>query len=250
MPDANALNPLSAIGLDKFDVGLGAVGNALLLVVLVALIFILVVVGIILWIRKRQFKYRIPLYSRVGNVPTRIATYKAKEVPQGRAGDRLWFVAKAKKFITPPNIQTARNEFWHWLREDGEWINFALGDLDEDSRRTGVKYVHQDMRMQRLAIDRLLEQRLMNKNFWEKWGLVIGYVVFFLMITIAMVIIFWQWGKIIEGTERLIGSVDALLKEAQKSDDTADLVPALLLPFYFKFKFGSKWKKKKKKGFM
>jgi len=232
---------LDAVGLSNFDINLGVVGNALILVALIVLFFALAGILIFFWIRKRQYKYKIPLYARVGNVPTRIAKYKAREIFMGRAGDKLWYVAKAKKFIPPPTISSAPKEYWHWVREDGEWINFALGDLDEDARKSGVKYIHQDMRMQRLATDRLLEQRLMQKTFWEKWGLIISYVVFFLVITIALVIIFWQWGKIVEKLDETLTQVNGLLDKANRlsGGGTAELVPAMILPllFYFKIKF-------------
>jgi small-conductance mechanosensitive channel len=248
MAEPSDLNPLKMIGLSDFNVGLGAIGNALLLIVLIVLIFGLIGVAIFFWIKKRQYKYGIPIYSRVGNVPTRIGYYKAKEVPMGRAGDRLWFVGKLKKFIPPANMQSAPREFWHWLREDGELVNFSLGDLDEDAKKSGVKYIHQDMRMQRLATDKLLEQRLMQKTFWEKWGLILSYIAFFLVLTVAMVIIFWQWGNIVERLDSVLGKVEGLLDKADKlagGDGTAELVPALVFPLFFYFKL--KWKQKKKK---
>lgn len=239
MVEVSDLNPISAVGLDKFSIGLGTVGNMLMLVFLIVLIICLVGVAIFLWLRMKKFKFKIPLYARIGNIPTRIAIFKAKEVLMGKAGDRLWYVAKAKKFITPPTIQSAPNEFLHWQRTDGEWVNFAIGDLDRDSKRSGVKYVHQDMRMSRLAIDRLLEQRLMKKGFWEQWGLIISYIVFFLLLTIAMVIIFWQWGGIVERLDGVMKRTETLLEQAIKisgEGESVELVPASILPLLFGFK--------------
>jgi uncharacterized membrane protein len=54
------------------------------------------------------------------------------------------------------------------------------------------------MRLQRLATERLLEQRLLNKTFWEKWGTTIMMIVVFLVISICMVIIFYQFGKVVD----------------------------------------------------
>lgn len=239
MVTVDDINPVKLVGLDKFSVGFGTVGDMLLLVMLVVLIFALIGVAIYLWIRAKQFKYRIPLYARIGNIPTRVAIFKAKEHIIGKAGDRLFYVAKAKKFIEPPTIQSAPREFYMWQRTDGEWVNFAIGDLDEDSHRSGVKYVHQDMRMSRLAIDRLLEQRLMKKNFWETWGLIISYIVFFLLLTVAMVIIFWQWGNIVERLDGVMERSEQILDKAleiRDGGDTAKLVPAIFLPLFFGFK--------------
>jgi hypothetical protein len=84
------------------------------------------------------------------------------------------------------------------VRDDGEWINFALDDLNDLQKKAGVRFVNEDMRLQRLATERLLEQRLLNKTFWEKWGTTIMMIIVFLVISICMVIIFYQFSKVVE----------------------------------------------------
>ena len=212
-------------GIGSFNMGMGDIGQVVILIVLG-----IVIVGLIGWFfywkaTQRAFKYRIHLYKKVGNTPTRIAFHQAREIPMGRAGDYLWFVKGIKKYLPVPIIQSAPNEFWFWVREDGEWINFGMEDLDESSKKAGVKYLHQDMRMQRLATDRLLEQRLMKKSFWEQYGMVIAYVVFFLVIAISMSIIFYQYGGVVERTAELI-SITGNLMDKANGGPSAELIPA------------------------
>jgi hypothetical protein len=95
-------------------------------------------------------------------------------------------------------LQTKPNEFWYWIRKDGEWINYIQTNIDETSKKMGVKFVQEDMRLQRLATERLLEQRLMNKSFWEKWGTTVMMIIVFLVIAICMVLIFFQFGKLLD----------------------------------------------------
>jgi hypothetical protein len=208
MAEGDALSQFSiaqSFGFSNFQF-FGSTFLTVILVIVVAVIIIgLIATLIVLWVLSKQYKFRIPLYTKVGNVPTRVAILKAKPVAFGRAGDLLWFVKGAgiKKWIAPASIQSAKNEFWHWIREDGEWVNFSMQDLDEISLKAGVKYVKQEARLTRLAIDRLLEQRLDNKSFWEKWGVVIGYVIFFLVITIALVLFFHQYSGILEAQSKI-----------------------------------------------
>jgi hypothetical protein len=49
----------------------------------------------------------------------------------------------------------------------------------------------------------------MQKTFWEKWGNVIMTIIFFLVTAVCMVIIFYQWSKLID---KMIPLVDALTK--------------------------------------
>lgn len=213
---AEGLNIKGAFGLDKVNFFGSTFMTVILMIVISVIIIGLLVMILVLYINAKKYKFRIPLYTKIGNVPTRVSIAKAKSVPFGRAGDVLWFVKGKgfKKWISPATIQSAKNEFWHWIREDGEWVNFAMEDLDDISKKAGVKYVKQEARLVRLGIERLLEQRLSNKTFWEKWGVIIGYVIFFLIITIALVIFFHQYGKSLETTNKILEKADTILGKA------------------------------------
>lgn len=200
------------------------------IVILVALV-IMALVGIMVWIivKKRTYIYTVQVWKDIGNKPTRAGVFKARTISIGRAGDQLMFVNKIKKYLPMPTIQSAPNEYWFWIREDGEWINFGVGDLDEDAQRTGVKYIHQDMRMQRLATDRLLEQRLMKKTFWEKWGNVIGMALLYIIIAVALTIFLFQYGKIVTVTGQLMERANSILLEAQGKGESGQLVPVEMI---------------------
>jgi len=201
MVDASSLNPFGTVNLGAKMSSMGAI----LLVVAIAFV-ILGLIGLLVYWRaiKKKFWIKINVFRLIGNTPTRVAIYRAKEVPFGMAGDRLWKVAtgflmlKAIKWLPVGKVQTAPREFWYYIREDGEWINFSLDDLNDIQKKAGVRFVQEDMRLQRLATERLLEQRLMNKTFWEKWGTTIMLIIVFMVVAICMVVIFYQFSKIID----------------------------------------------------
>jgi len=203
MPTASDLNPFANIG----SVGSMGTYGSIALIIAIAVI-ILGGIGFLVYWRsvKKAFWIRIHVFRLIGNIPTRVAIYSAKEVPFGMAGDKLWKVApigmmqmfKAIKWLPVGKIQTAPKEFWYYIREDGEWINFSLDDLNDIQRKAGVRFVQEDMRLQRLATERLLEQRLMKKTFWEQWGSTIMLIILFLVMAICMVIMFYQFGKLLD----------------------------------------------------
>jgi len=203
MPSVSDINPFANIG------GGGSMGTygSMALIVAIAVVILGAIGFLIYWKSvKKQFWIRIHVFRLIGNVPTRVAIYSAREVPFGMAGDKLWKVApmgmmqmfKAIKWLPVGKIQTAPKEFWYYIREDGEWINFSLKDINEIQRNAGVRFVQEDMRLQRLATERLLEQRLMKKTFWEQWGSTVMMIILFLVIAICMVIMFFQFGKMID----------------------------------------------------
>jgi hypothetical protein len=202
MVDVNDINPLANVDLGGSMGSLGSIA----MVIAIAVV-ILGLIGFLIYWRsvKKSYWIKIHVFRLIGNIPTRVAVYDAKEVPFGMAGDKLWKVApsgmfkfKTIKWLPVGKIQSAPREFWYYIREDQEWINFCLADLNKISKEAGIRFVQEDMRLQRLATERLLEQRLMNKSFWEKWGTTIMMIIVFLVVAICMVIIFYQFSKLLE----------------------------------------------------
>lgn len=222
MVDVAGLNPLASVGIGQF-------GFVLLLFFLAILICGMIGVGIWIYISRKQLKYTVPLYKTMGSRPFKVATYKAKDFKIGLAGDKFWYVPKAKKYIACGTIQTAPSEYPHFEREDGEWENFGFGDIDTEMKQAGVKYVHHDMRAGRIAISNILEQRFQGKaSWWEKYGHLVTHIIFYLIVMIAMVVIFYQWSDIVDKTGMLLDRIIALEDQRRELSGVQGVVPALL----------------------
>lgn len=211
-------NPLAGVGISGLGLGLLIFFLAIVVVAMIGF-------GVYYYATRKQLKYTIPLHKMIGGRPIKVATYKAKDYRISLAGDKLWFIPKIKKYISPASIQSAPNEYSHFEREDGEWINFGLGDIDAEMKNAGVKYIATDMRSQRIAISNLLEQRFKGKqSFWEKYGNLIAQVIFYLMVCVCMVIIFYQFSIIVDKISTLFDKVVGY--EQLKCPVVDSLVPA------------------------
>lgn len=228
MVSPNDLNPFAS-----FNIGLGAIGNALLLILIITVIF-----GLIGWlvywrISSRQYNKIIPLYKSINGVNYKQAVYKAKNVPISKAGDSLWFVKGIKKWIVPATLTSALNEYPHEEREDGEWINFCIDSVNDQQKKAGVKFIQQDMRTQRIATGQILEQRLIHKGFWDKYKDMIVHLLFYLIVTMLMIVTFWQWGNIVEDIGSLVGSLGGVAEKFGEYECLGQvdkgIVPAVIL---------------------
>lgn len=230
---ADPVSLASASPISNFSFGSLGMG---LLIFFVSLMFLGIIgFGIYMYIQKKQLKYSIPLLKKIGGRVVKIDTYKAKDVKIGMAGDKLWFVPKAKKWISPATLQTGANEFTHFEREDGEWINVDYPDIDADMQKMGVKYVHQDMRSQRISIGNILEDRFKDKkSWWEKYGHLVTHVIFYFVVCIALVVIFYQWGDIIDRTNALLQNIIEIQK--LNTPETVGVVPAFVMLLIKPFK--------------
>jgi len=212
----------------------GSLGLGLLIFFGALLIVGLIGVALFMFLNNKKLKYKIPLYKMIGGQLMEISNYLAKDFKIGYAGDKLWYVPKAKKYIMAGTIQSGKNKFMHFEREDGEWINFGMGDLDQQMKLAGAKYIQSDMRAGRIAISDILEQRFKGKEtFWEKYGNMITQAIFYLIVSVSMVIIFYQWGGIIDKTNELLARIIAY--ESLKCPAIEGVVPACVL-FMFRRK--------------
>jgi hypothetical protein len=230
--DLASVNPFKNFSIG----GMGTMANILLVIAIAVLILLCLGFFIYWWYIRKVYYIKLHVFRLVGNIPTRVAIYTAREVPFGMAGDKLWKVAPAGvwkimivKWLPVGKFQTAPNEFWYWIREDGEWINFVPTDIDESSHKMNVKFVQEDMRLQRLATDRLLEQRHMEKSFWDRWQNTIMTILVFLVVAICMVIIFYQFSKILDKFGPLLSNLNEglrLIKNNCYGGNATSLIPA------------------------
>ena len=221
---ADAISLSSVNPLANVKVGGMSTYGAVALVIAIAVVIVALLGVIIYWfVQRKQYWILIKVYRKIGGVTTRVADYQAKEVPFGMAGDKLWRVSKgllkikAIKWLPVGKVQSAPREFWYMIRSDGEWINVEMGDIDEASQKLGLRFTQEDMKLQRLATERLLEQRLMDKTFWQKWETTIMTIIVFLVVAVSMAIIFFQWSKLLDKMVPLVDMLTRSLAMAEKT---------------------------------
>ena len=130
----------------------------------------------------------------------------------GDGGDNVLYVGKFKKFLPTPSIQTGRNIYNYFIREDGEWINFGIEDLDNKSRELGAYFLDKEMRYQRAALQKNLRERHQKLSFMEKYGGMIVWITLILVIIVGFTL--WM-DKIIEIT----GTVDGMVETAGQNTE-------------------------------
>lgn len=223
-------------GFGGWNLGLGSIGN--FVIWFIAIFFIVGMVGgFIIWrFFRNQYKYKIEVWGMVGNFSGIKWVDKAKKVRMGRVGDNLFFLLKNKKYIPPPELQAGVNKYLFWEREDGELINIKPTNLDEKMREIGVKFIHSDMRMQRLGIEKNLQFRLQKESFWEKYGNQIMNVIFYVLMMVILIVLFTQVGKLGDKLGSIALQLDDRIQAYHKIPEpidesgTSGTIPAVIIP--------------------
>lgn len=165
---------------------------------IIILVVVLVTVSIFWLLNHIKYNQKAIVFRKIGNQTIPAFTDKAIIERVGMGGD-YWFRTKNSKKVLPrPKIQMAKNTYWLFERSDGEWINFSLEDLDEQMKKAKAVYVDEDMRLQRLGIQKNLDLRFKKVTFWERYGGMIVTIIYLLIVTICLVMLFnkmeQSWG--------------------------------------------------------
>lgn len=187
-----------------------------------------------------KFNKKIVLFRRVGNKIMPVLRDKAMFERVGTGGDYWCRMRKFKKILPRPMIQTEKNTYWFFEREDGEWINFSLGDWDKQMKEAKISYIDEDMRLQRLGIQKNLLARFQKITFWDKYGGTIMFLGFIVIVTVCLVVLFQKMTNAWTQAEGMSRSVMLMAQTVDKmaSRVTSGAVPVSsfipLIPIYFK----------------
>ena len=190
------------------NIDMAQVGNWIIYLLIGLLIAGLLAVTAYLIIDSKKYNKIIVLFKRVNGKPQKYFVDKGMFERIGQAGDYWLRTKRMKKILARPKIETAKNEFWYWEREDGEWINFTIEDIDEVQKKAKAYFVDEDMRLQRVGIQKNLEQRYNKQSFWEKYGTLIGGLIFVIIVTICLVVLFNNLGKLTKALPELASSLN------------------------------------------
>lgn len=203
----------------------GAIPWIVGIVVFVGILIIITIISVYFL----SFKQKIVMFRNVAGYTRPIGKDSAKLVRISKAGDYLMFTRKTKKWLPRPTIESSKNTWWYFIREDGEWINFAMADLDEDMKKAGAFYVDQDMRMTRVANEKLLRERLQGDSFLQKYGTLLMSAGFLLLLCVFLLIFLWKYNDIITASASVMDQADLILQRANNlgvGGATGQLIPA------------------------
>ena len=183
---------LSQTGI-KLPSGLGANASNFIQGFIVFLI-ICILVGVATWyfLNKKQYNKYIHLFEEVSGAPIPNGVDRAKEIILPGTSIRAIYLQKRKVFLPRPSIQTGAKHYWYFIRNDGEWINVGLENLNERMDKLNIHFDHTDMRMANASLRKLIEKNYKKLNWLKEWAPYIGFGVLILMLGITAFLVIRQ----------------------------------------------------------
>jgi hypothetical protein len=182
-----------------------------------------------MWIRYKKYNQTLKVFRKINGFTMPVATERATFERIGLAGDYWCRTATSKKILPRPTIAMGKNVYWYYIREDGEWINFGIQDIDSKMKEAKAYYVDEDMRLQRLGIEKNLRQRYgEKKGFWKEYGGLILNIFFVLIIMVALILLFKEMGKLADKLGSVASAVQSLAEATTNmiSRSSSGVIPA------------------------
>lgn len=181
------------------------IGRGLVIGVTVILVAIIVIIIFAYFLINKRYKYKIIIFEKINNRFEPSRRDRGAIIPMsGGGGDTVLYLRKHKKYLPTPEIQTGRRVYWFAIREDGEWFNIGIENIDEKFREVGAKFLHQEMRYARTQLMAKIKERYDKPSFWAQYA---GIIVNVAAITIIMVFLFLIVGRLLE----IMGSVNGAM---------------------------------------
>ncbi len=198
------------------DVGLGGVIGVIAALIIGAIIILLVSFVIFLYLQSRKFDKRIIVFEKIGGRYENTGRDRGAIIKFGKTGDTILYLLRRKKYLPTPSIQSGRKIYWYVIREDGEWINFSLGDIDMQMKKAGAKYLDNEMRYARTQIQKGLKERYEQSGFWKQYGTLIASVAFIVVLGVMVFLLFDKWIELAGVTNQGVATAGEVLEETKK----------------------------------
>ncbi len=193
------------------------------------LIFIVVascLFGVWLWwyMNKKRYKIIIKKFEKVNGVFILTGTEQAAERRIGKSGDTVFYWKQSKSIRPRGEQQSGINTYYYGKREDGEWENFALDDLDFKLRLMNVKFTPVELRYAKESLRTMVNEIYSSEKWWQKWQGVIISVVFIVLVSLMLGYIAVKIGSITGSLQSAISSLTPILETLNKILSSMDNV--------------------------
>ena len=122
-----------------------------------------------------------------------------------------------------PSYETGKNQYWYFIRRDGEWLNVKPENLNKKMDELGLFFDHTDMRLINENLKSLIDSNWGGQSFWQKYAQYIAVGILTLLLFIGGFIYMYQASKVtkmqassIEKMDHVVDKVNNLLEHANR----------------------------------
>ena len=201
----------------------------ILFIALVALFLIIggIVAFVILSRLRWPFKY-VVLEDVAGNGYTISRRGRARIVGMGDGGEEIFLLKGINKYRMSFGKRIGPKQLGWAIGEDGLWYSFNFGDLNKKLSELGVMPTSKEIIFSMSAIRKNLDKRLGDQSWMEKFGPVLYFGMFILVLMIFAGIFWYSTNKQVEIAQINAGSMNASLETQVATQQTLSKLDNIL----------------------
>ncbi len=165
----------------------------------VIFIIIAAVIGIATYFitKRKSYDKNIYIFEEVNGIAVRTGSDKAREIQLPNTSMRVFLLKKRGYYLPRPTKQTGVNEYWYFVRKDGEWINIGLKNLNKELDKLDISWDHTDMRLANASLKKLVENNYKKTNWLKEYAPYIGMAILILLLGVVFFLILDKTGKVL-----------------------------------------------------
>lgn len=170
--------------------------------------------GLWLWwyLGKKKFNLTIQKFEKIDGIFKPTGKEKAMERRIGKSGDTVFYWKQSKRVVPRGTIQTGDRTYWYAKREDGEWENIGLEDIDLVLKQAQVRYTPVELRYAKESLREMIKEVYSPANWWQKWQGVLISIVFIVLVSCLLLLIATKLGAIVSSVDAVLKSVPPILE--------------------------------------
>lgn len=168
------------------------------------------------YVQRKSFNKTLVKYREVNGITRRVGIEKAKEVVLPGTSVRAFFLKNSKFFIPRPSIESGENEFCYFIRQDGEWMNVGIENVNLTLKQLELKFDHTDMRMANAALKRLVDKSYKKINWLKEYAPYIGFAVIIIMVAIGGYLVMGESAKVVGAAGSNVETFNSIADKMEK----------------------------------
>ena len=173
------------------DIGLNIAGVGSFVTKLIIFILFAAVLGGIVWFmyNKKMYNKKIQIFEEINGqaLPTR--QFSAREVAIPNTSIKVYQIKENNMYLPSPTIQTGKDNYIFFIRDDHEWINVGISSLNKQLTELGLKYNHVDMRYANSSLKELIKSNYGESDWLKKYGVYIALGLFVVLAGISLYLV-------------------------------------------------------------
>lgn len=218
---------ISNAGIDLGGIGGGAGMGGLILNLFIGGAFFVIIslmVGafVIYRYNKKQYNNHIHKFTEISGEVAPAGDDVAKEIILPNTSIRAFLLKKSGFFLPRPSKQTGKNHYWYFIRDDGEWMNVGLGNINKELKELKLKYDHTDMRMQNASLKKLIEKNYKGQKWLEKYAPYIAIAILILLLGVGGFLFMYGTNKTVAGLNNAVAEMANVLESIEQLLSSAE----------------------------